>query len=110
MVAMMNKSVLPSKYYIPFLGEVNVLSKLLLINIEFILFRGPFACFVNNWHLKEEYKRSTKRVELATQLSKHIAWFALLNLLASPFIFIWQLIYFFFSYAAVSLEKTKVVS
>jgi autophagy-related protein 9 len=102
MVAMINKSVLPSKYSIPCFGEVNVLSKLLIINIEFILFRGPFALFENNWHLKEEYKRATKRNELASQLSKHIAWFALLNLLLAPFVFLWQLLFFFFSYAAVS--------
>lgn len=103
MVAMMNKSILPSKYHIPCLGEVNVLSKLLIVNIEFILFRGPFACFENNWHLKEDYKRATKRNDLASQLSKHIAWFAMLNLVLSPIIFLWQLLYFFFSYAAVSL-------
>ena len=102
MVAMMNKNVLPSKYYIPILGDVNVLSKLLIINVEFILFRGPFACFENNWHLKEEYKRATKRNDLASQLSKHIAWFALLNLLLAPVIFLWQLLFFFFSYAAVN--------
>lgn len=101
---MMNKSVLPSKYHIPMFGEVNVLSKLLILNIEFILFRGPFACFENNWHLKEEYKRATKRVDLAAQLSKHIAWFALLNLLLAPIVFLWQLLYFFFSYAAVSFN------
>lgn len=102
---MMNKSVLPFKYYIPLLGDVNVLSKLLIINIEFILFRGPFACFENNWHLKEEYKRATKRNELASNLSRHIAWFAMLNLLLAPIIFVWQLLYFFFSYAAVSCDS-----
>lgn len=106
---MMNKSVLPSKFHIPILGEVNVLSKLLILNIEFILFRGPFSCFENNWHLKEEYKRATKRTDLASQLSKHIAWFALLNLLLAPIIFLWQLLYFFFSYAAVSVNQRKVV-
>ena len=99
---MMNKSVFPSKLKIPIAGDINVLSKLLIINIEFILFRGPFACFENNWHLKPEFKRATKRAELAAQLSKHIAWFALLNLILAPIVFLWQLLFFFFSYAAVS--------
>jgi autophagy-related protein 9 len=98
---MINKSVLPSKLYIPIIGDVNVLSKLLMFNIEFILFRGPFACFENSWHLKPEFKRQTKRNELAAQLSKQIAWFALLNLILSPIIFLWQLLFFIFSYAAV---------
>lgn len=106
----MNKSVLPSKYYIPILGDVNVLSKLLILNIEFILFRGPFACFENNWHLKEDYKRATKRNELASQLSRHIAWFALLNLLLAPIIFLWQLLFFFFSYAAVRFLVAPIVA
>jgi autophagy-related protein 9 len=102
MVAMVNKSVLPSKLYIPVVGEINVLSKLLIYNIELILFRGPFACFENNWHLKEEFKRATKRAELASLLSKHITWYALVNLMLAPLIFLWQLLFFFFSYAPVS--------
>lgn len=110
MVAMMNKSVLPSKYYIPLLGEVNVLSKLLILNIELILFRGPFACFADNWHLKEEFKRATKRNELASQLSRHIAWFAMLNLVLAPIVFLWQLLFFFFSYAAVSFHQQTCFS
>lgn len=101
---MVNKSVLPTKLQVPIIGDVNVLSKLLIVNIEFILFRGPFACFENNWHLKPEFKRATKRTELAAQLSKHIAWFALLNLLLAPIVFLWQLLFFFFSYAAVNLS------
>ncbi|KAG5682488.1 hypothetical protein PVAND_011839 [Polypedilum vanderplanki] len=101
LIAMINKSVLPSKLNIPVFGEINVLSKLLIYNIELILFRGPFACFENNWHLKEEFKRATKRADLAAQLSKHIAWYALVNLLLSPLIFLWQVLFFFFSYAPI---------
>lgn len=99
---MINKSVLPSKLCIPIIGDVNVLSKLLILNIEFILFRGPFACFENSWHLKPEFKRQPKRNELAAQLSRHIVWFALLNLIFAPIVFLWQVLFFFFSYAAVS--------
>lgn len=101
MVAMINKNVLPSKLYIPIAGDVNVLSKLLIYNIELILFRGPFSCFENNWHLKEEFKRSSKRAELAETLSKHIAWYAIVNLMLAPLIFLWQVLFFFFSYAPV---------
>ncbi len=102
MVAMINKNVLPSKLSIPLVGDINVLSKLLLYNVELILFRGPFSCFENSWHLKEEFKRSSKRTELADALSKHIMWYACVNLLLAPFVFLWQLLFFFFSYAPVS--------
>lgn len=99
---MINKSVLPSKLYIPIAGDVNVLSKLLIYNVELIIFRGPFSCFENNWHLKEDFKRSSKRAELAEKLSKHIAWYACVNLILAPLIFLWQVLFFFFSYAPVS--------
>lgn len=98
---MMNKSLIQSKIRLPLFGEVVCLSKGLIFNIELILFRGPFSPFENNWHLKEEFKRSNKRSELASQLSKQIMWVALANALMSPLIFLWQLIYFFFSYAPV---------
>lgn len=109
MVAMINKSVLPSKLSIPIMGDVNVLSKLLIFNVELIMFRGPFSCFENNWHLKEDFKRSSKRVDLAAKLSKHIAWYAIVNLILAPLIFLWQVLFFFFSYAPVSF-KFKVTS
>jgi len=106
MVAMVNKSLLPSKLGIPLMGEIGVLSKGLIYNIEMILFRGPFACFENSWHLKEEYRRSNKRTDLAAELSKHIAWYALINAVLSPLIFMWQLLYFFFNYAPVSHQSS----
>lgn len=102
---MMNKNLLPAKYYIPIIGEVNVLSKGIIYNIEMLLFRGPFAAFENNWHLKEDFKRSPKRNELAADLSKHITYCALINLILSPLIFVWQLLYFFFSYAPVTTQN-----
>ncbi|CAG9805732.1 unnamed protein product [Chironomus riparius] len=109
MVAMINKNVLPSKLNIPIIGEVNVLSKLLIYNIELILFRGPFACFENNWHLKEDFKRATKRAELASKLSKHITWYALVNLMLAPLIFLWQVLFFFFSYAPIVKKEPTIL-
>lgn len=110
MVAMINKSVLPSKLHIPIAGDVNVLSKLLIYNVELIIFRGPFSCFENNWHLKEDFKRSSKRTELAEKLSKHIAWYAIVNLILAPLIFLWQVLFFFFSYAPVSIFYVLIPS
>ena len=101
MVAMMNKSLLPSTIKLPLLGEVVCLSRALRYNIELILFWGPWSPFENNWHLREEYKRSAKRIELANRLSNQIFWVAVANLILCPIVFMWQLMYFFFSYVDV---------
>lgn len=72
MVALINKSVLPLKFNVPFLGEVVFLSQGLKFNIEFLLFRGPWAPFENSWHLRDDYKRAHRRREVAHELSRHI--------------------------------------
>lgn len=100
-VAMMNKGLIPSTMNIPLVGEYAILSRGLRFNIELILFRGPFSLFENNWNLKEEYKRYNRRVELARKLSTQITWLALINLVLSPFMFMWQLMYLFFTYADI---------
>uniref|UniRef100_A0A1L8DUW8 Autophagy-related protein 9 n=1 Tax=Nyssomyia neivai TaxID=330878 RepID=A0A1L8DUW8_9DIPT len=98
-VAMMNKNILPAKIRFPFLGEVSILSRGLRYNMDLILFKGPFSPFENNWHLREDFKRSNLRKDLASKLSKQIFWVALTNLILFPFIFLWSLMYFFFNYA-----------
>jgi autophagy-related protein 9 len=102
MVAMMNKNLLPSTIHLPLLGEMVCLSRGLRYNVELLLFWGPSSPFENNWHLREEYKRSAKRIELSNKLSKQIFWVAIANLILSPIVFIWQLMFFFFHYADVS--------
>lgn len=102
MVAMMNKNLLPSKITFPLIGEFVCLSRSLQYNIELLLFWGPWSPFENNWHLREDYKRSNRRIELANRLSNQIMWVALANLVLSPIVFFWQLMIFFFNYVDVS--------
>lgn len=101
MVAMVNKSLLPPKFHLPFIGEIIYLSYGLKYNIEMLLFWGPWSPFQNSWHLKEDYKRVSKRQELANTLSRHILYVALANLLLCPLILLWQILYSFFNYAEV---------
>lgn len=98
MVAMMNKSLLPSTIQLPFLGNVVCLSQALRYNVGLILFWGPWSPFENNWHLREEFKRSNRRIELSHRLASQIFWVAMFNLILSPFIFLCQLMFFFFNY------------
>ena len=77
MVAMVNKSILPLKFNVPFMGETIFLTRSLKYNIEFLLFWGPWAPFDNSWHLRDDYKRPNKRRELGQNLAKYIGYVGL---------------------------------
>ncbi|KAL5006246.1 hypothetical protein ScPMuIL_015052 [Solemya velum] len=101
MIAMVNKSLLPLKFKLPFVGDCAFMSTGLKYNMELILFWGPWSPFENNWHLKDEYKNMHKRDELAQLLSQRILWIGLANFALSPLIFLWQILYSFFRYADI---------
>ncbi|XP_001360466.3 autophagy-related protein 9A [Drosophila pseudoobscura] len=109
LVALMNKQLLPVRFHLPFLGEICSLSRGMLFNIDFILFRGPGSPFQNNWQLRDEFAVRSNQTELAQRLSKLILGVALVNLLLSPVIFIWQLIYFSFSYANILRKEPSAL-
>lgn len=62
---------------------------------------SPWSVF-DNWHLKEQYKRSANRIELSQQLSKYIFYAGLINLIFAPVIFLFAAIFCVFSYGDVS--------
>ncbi|CAG2059997.1 unnamed protein product, partial [Timema podura] len=119
MVAMVNKSLLPIRLRLPFLGEVVFLTRGLKYNIELLLFCEYTFYFLalikmiislngglglhsrTTRHLKEDYKKVGKRKELAQYLSKYILWVGIANFLLCPLILIWQILYSFFNYAEV---------
>ncbi|KAK2716798.1 hypothetical protein QYM36_007070, partial [Artemia franciscana] len=98
-VAMVNKHVLPITFQVPIFGEMVFLTKGLKYNLELILFWGSGAPFDSSWHLKEEYKRASKRQELADRLSKRMRTVGFVNLVLSPLVVIWQLLHSVFRYA-----------
>merc|ERR1719158_1714741 len=97
---MINKSLLPLKFNVPFIGEYVFLSHSLKFNLELLLFKSPWAPF-NQWHLREDYKRVAKRKELAATLKSHILILGCVNLVLMPIILLWQILYSFFNYAEV---------
>ncbi|XP_034476355.1 autophagy-related protein 9A isoform X2 [Drosophila innubila] len=109
LVALMNKQLLPVRFHIPLVGEVVSLSRGMLLNIDFILFRGPGSPFQNNWQLRDEFAVRSNQTELAQRLSQLILWVALANLLLAPVIFLWQLIYFSFSYANILRKEPSAL-
>lgn len=101
LVALMNKNLLPVRFRVPLCGEVVMLSRGLLFNIDLILFRSPGSPFQNNWQLRDDYSIRGNQVELAKRLSNLIFWIAIANFLLAPLIFVWQFIYFSFTYANI---------
>ena len=100
MVAMVNKDLLPVRLLVPFVGDVLFLSKGLKYNLEFLFFKGPWAPF-NQFHLKDEFKKASKKKELVEQFQNKVALLALFNLLLMPLILIWQVLHCFFNYVEV---------
>ena len=109
LVALMNKGLLPVHYHVPFLGDVTYFPKGLVININCLIFKGPFAFFETSWKLKSEYKSSANRVELAGKFANHCLLFAILNLALSPFIFFWQILTLFFAYVEVLKRDPNMI-
>ena len=62
------------------------------------MLQGPWAAF-DKWHLKDDFKKLSKKKELVTSLQNRILVLALLNFLMMPLIFFWQVLYCFFNYA-----------
>uniref|UniRef100_A0AAR2LGC3 Autophagy-related protein 9 n=1 Tax=Pygocentrus nattereri TaxID=42514 RepID=A0AAR2LGC3_PYGNA len=109
MVAMVNKSLLPIRFRLPFLGDSVFYTRGLKYNFELIFFWGPGSLFENEWSLKSEYKRGGNRLELADRLSSRILWIGIANLLLCPVILIWQILYAFFSYTEVIKREPGIL-
>ncbi|XP_071154798.1 autophagy-related protein 9A-like [Mytilus edulis] len=109
MIAMVNKSVIPVKFKMPFVGQYAFLSTGLKYNLDIILFWGPWSPFENNWKLKEEYKHKHRREYLSQFLSQRILWIGIANFILSPVIFLWQILYSFFRYAELIKRQPNVL-
>ncbi|XP_023245456.1 autophagy-related protein 9A [Copidosoma floridanum] len=109
LVAMINKSLLPLKFQVPLFGEVIFLTQGLKYNLELLFFWGPWSPFENNWHLQEDYKKSSKRQELATFLSKQILWIGIVNIILCPVIFLWRILYSFFNYGELLKREPGIL-
>ncbi len=73
-------------------------------------FIGPSlkAPFKNSFYLREEYKSASHKQKLIRNLQFRITLLALLNLIFCPAIFLYQLIYSFFSYTELLKNQPGV--
>lgn len=109
MIALINRGVLPIYFKVPFIGESTFFTQSFLYNCQLLFFRGPFKCiFEENWLISEDVKNASYRQIVAKKLDRNIVILALINLFLFPVLFIWQILYFFYSNAAL-VKRDPVV-
>ncbi|XP_006873754.1 PREDICTED: autophagy-related protein 9B [Chrysochloris asiatica] len=97
-VALANKGLLPACFPLPCGGRVAFLSRGLGLNVDLLLFRGPFSLFRGGWELPDAYKRSEQRGALAASLGRTALLLAAANLVLSPLVLAWQVLHAFYSH------------
>ncbi|KAI6236777.1 Autophagy-related protein 9 [Aphelenchoides besseyi] len=99
MVALVDNDVLPLHLNVPFLGKVSYLSSGLRLNLEWLLFWGPWSAWKGPYALKDEFKTGELLDSLAEKMRQTILWMGVVNLVFFPFVFLYQMLFSFFSYA-----------
>ncbi|KAM4874716.1 autophagy-related protein 9B isoform 1-T2 [Thomomys bottae] len=97
-VALANKGLLPARCSLPWGGSVAFLSRGLALNVDLLLFRGPFSLFRGGWELPEAYKRREQRSALAARWGRAALLLAAVNLALSPLVLAWQVLHAFYSH------------
>lgn len=109
MIALINRGVLPIYYRVPFIGETTFFTQSFLYNCQLLFFRGPFKCiFEENWLITDDVKNASHRQLVAKKLDRNIMILAMINLSLFPVLLVWQILYFFYSNAAL-VKRDPVV-
>ncbi|KAK5974154.1 Autophagy protein 9 [Trichostrongylus colubriformis] len=96
LVALVNTRVLPPVLNVPFIGPVPYLPNGLKSNLRRILFFGSTSPWAGPY-LKDEYKDLDNLEILTRQMEKDVAMYGFLNLVFFPLIFLYQILYAFFT-------------
>lgn len=103
LIGLMNKGLIPVHYHLPLVGDVTHLSEGFLFNLNLLLFAtvGQGSLFEKNWKVRNEVKSVNNRHSMSRDFVTRCRILALLNLALLPLIFLWQILYLFFTYAEV---------
>lgn len=107
--AMIYHGIIQPKIKLPFIGSIYYLPKGLRFNLDWLLFSGPLSPWKNNYALKDEFKNPTKLKTLADKMSKTITLLSLVNLIFSPLILMYQIMFSFFSYSDMLKREPNVL-
>lgn len=109
MIALVNRGVLPIYFRVPLIGETTFFTQSFLYNCQLLFFRGPFKCiFDENWLISDDVKNASYRQVVAKKLNRNILILAVINLMLCPLLVVWQILYFFYSNAAL-VKRDPVV-
>ncbi|XP_065178421.1 autophagy-related protein 9A-like [Sycon ciliatum] len=89
-IALVSKNVLPVEFHVPCMGTRMYFTEELKYLYEMILFWGPGAPFADSSNLKSRF-HSTPARTLAATMRNTIALYAVITMVLSPLIFMWQL-------------------
>uniref|UniRef100_A0A915C9M6 Autophagy-related protein 9 n=4 Tax=Parascaris univalens TaxID=6257 RepID=A0A915C9M6_PARUN len=98
-VSFVNKDLLPPVLNIPFVGAMPYLSNGLKLNLEWLLFWGPWSPWEGPYALKDDYKHQHNIAKLTKEMESTIFYMGIANLVFFPLILLYQILYSFFSYA-----------
>ncbi|TKR86562.1 hypothetical protein L596_011134 [Steinernema carpocapsae] len=98
-VAMINRETLPVYLNIPFMGAFPFFSDGFKLNLEYMLFWGHWSPWEGSYSLKREYKQHRDRELCVAQLRETMLWMGIANIVFMPLIFVYQILYGFFSMA-----------
>ncbi|KJH41230.1 autophagy protein Apg9 [Dictyocaulus viviparus] len=96
LVALVNMKILPPSINMPFFGCVPYFPNGLKSNLRRILFFGSTSPFTGPY-LKTEYKDLDNLETLARQMEKDVAMYGFLNMVFFPLIFLYQVLFSFFT-------------
>ncbi|VDM46992.1 unnamed protein product [Toxocara canis] len=98
-VSFVNKELLPPVLHVPFMGPIPYLSNGLKLNLEWLLFWGPWSPWEGPYALKDDYKHQHNIARLTSEMEGTIFYMGIANLVFFPLILLYQILYSFFSYA-----------
>ncbi|KAJ8325595.1 autophagy protein atg9 [Batrachochytrium dendrobatidis] len=104
-IAMINKNVL--NLSVPLFGKRQIMSKLIEWNLQWCIFE---LVFDSKGQIRKEYLRESQRSRLIERMQKQFRKMAILNLLLSPFLLIFLVIYSLFKYAEEYQRNSSALS
>ncbi|KAJ1374443.1 Autophagy- protein 9 [Parelaphostrongylus tenuis] len=96
LVALVNARILPPRINVPFVGSVPYFPNGLKSNLRRILFFGSTSPW-SGPYLKTEYKDLDNLEALTRQMEKDVAMYGFLNMIFFPLIFLYQVLFSFFT-------------
>lgn len=106
LIALFNKDILNISISLPFIRHKKILTKTLEWNLSYCILG---LIFDENFSLKKSFSKDFHKESMTKILKQRFVLMGLVNLLLSPFIFVFLLIYFIFRYGEEFYRNPKAI-